>query len=134
MAMRLGTADAQSILRRFTRENTHHPAYKALLEFGKAGKAAFLARYRADQARRRVINDGLNVAGKWNSANAFIFFARQGEFSSNRREKQEVSMLSLHLLRNCMVYVNTLMVQQVLARPEWRGRPSAGTYDALTPL
>jgi Tn3 transposase DDE domain len=33
-----------------------------------------------------------------------------------------------------MVYVNTLMVQQVLARPAWRGRLSARDLHALTPL
>jgi TnpA family transposase len=80
------------------------------------------------------INDGLNVVEQWNSANDFIFFARRGEVSSNRREDQELSMLSLHLLQNCMVYVNTLMVQQVLARPAWQGRLSARDLHALTPL
>ena len=39
-----------------------------------------------DQALRREVNDGLNVVEHWNSANDFIFFARRGEFSSNRRE------------------------------------------------
>jgi hypothetical protein len=34
----------------------------------------------------------------------------------------EVSILSSHLLQNCMVYVNTLMLQQVLAQPHWTGR------------
>jgi hypothetical protein len=43
-------------------------------------------------------------------------------------------MLSLHLLQNCMAYVNTLMVQQVLARPEWKGRLNARDFHALTPL
>ena len=133
-ALRLGTGDAEAILRRFTRENTQHPTYKALSELGKAVKTAFLARYLADQALRREINDGLNVVEHWNSANDFIFFARRGEVSSNRREDQELSMLSLHLLQNCMVYVNTLMVQQVLARPEWRGRLTARDLHALTPL
>jgi TnpA family transposase len=33
---------------------------------------------------------------------------------SNRREDHEISMLALHLLQNCMVYINTLMLQQVL--------------------
>ncbi len=47
-ALRLGTADAEAILRRFTRENTQHPTYKALLELGKAVKTAFLARYLAE--------------------------------------------------------------------------------------
>ena len=103
-ALRLGTAEAEAILRRFTRENTQHPTCKAL---------------------RREIHDGLNVVEHWNSANGFIFFARRGEFSSNRREDQELSMLSLRLLQNCMVHVNTLVVQQVLAKPERKGRLTA---------
>src|SRR3954447_15020604 len=133
-ALRLGTAEAEAILRRFTRENVQHPTYKALAELGKAVKTTFLCRYVHDQALRREINDGLNVVEHWNSANDFIFFARRGEFSSNRREDQELSMLSLHLLQNCMVYVNTLMVQQVLARPEWKGRLTPRDLHALTPL
>jgi hypothetical protein len=28
-------------------------------------------------------------------------------------------MLALHLLQNCIVYINALMMQQVLARPHW---------------
>jgi TnpA family transposase len=32
---------------------------------------------------------------------------------SNRSEDHEVSMLALHLLQNCMVYINTLMLQHV---------------------
>jgi len=105
-----------------------------LAELGKAVKTVFLCRYLHDQALRREVNDGLNVVEHWNSANDFIFFARRGEFSSNRREDQELSMLSLHLLQNCMVYVNTLMVQQVLARPAWKGRLTPRDLHALTPL
>ncbi len=133
-ALRLGTAQAEAILRRFTRENAQHPTYKALLELGKAVKTVFLARYLHDRSLRVEINDGLNVIEQWNSANDFIFFARRGEVSSNRREDQELSMLSLHLLQNCMVFVNTLMVQQVLARPAWKGRLTARDLHALTPL
>lgn len=33
-ALRLGTADAETILRRFTRSNLQHPTYQALLELG----------------------------------------------------------------------------------------------------
>jgi hypothetical protein len=46
----------------------------------------------------------------------------------------ELSMLSLHLLQNCMVYVSTLMLQQVLARPHWANRLTARDRHALTPL
>ena len=133
-ALRLGTAETEAILRRFTRANVQHPTYKALAELGKAVKTVFLCRYLHDESLRREINDGLNVIEHWNSANDFVFFARRGELSSNKSEDQELSMLSLHLLQNCMVFVNTLMLQQVLARPHWAGRLNARDLHALTPL
>jgi TnpA family transposase len=34
-ALRLGTAQTESILRRFTRNNVQHPTYKVLAELGK---------------------------------------------------------------------------------------------------
>jgi hypothetical protein len=55
------------------------------------------------------IHESLNVNEQWNGANDFVFFARRGEFASNRREDHEVGMLSMHLLQNCMVYANTLI-------------------------
>jgi len=50
IALKLGTADAESILRRFTRTNIQHPAYKALTELGKAIKTIFLCRYLGSEA------------------------------------------------------------------------------------
>ena len=43
-------------------------------------------------------------------------------------------LLSLHLLQNCMVYINTLMLQQVLGRPHWAKRLTPRDHHALTPL
>jgi hypothetical protein len=43
-------------------------------------------------------------------------------------------MLSLHLLQNSMVYLNMLMLRQVLAQPHWTGRLTATDFRALTPL
>jgi len=44
-AVRLGTAETEAILRRFTRNNVQHPTYKAFAELGKAVKTVFLCRY-----------------------------------------------------------------------------------------
>ena len=44
-AVRLGTAETEAILRRFTRNNVQHPTYKAFAELGKAVKTIFLCRY-----------------------------------------------------------------------------------------
>ena len=47
-----------------------------------------------------------------------IFFGKSGEFATNRRDQQEMGMVALHILQAAIVYVNTLMVQEVLALPE----------------
>jgi TnpA family transposase len=133
-ALRLGTADAEAILRRFTRSNVQHPTYKALAELGKALKTRFLCDYLRLESLRRDIHEGLQVIENWNSANNFILYGKGGEFASNKLEDQEIAMLSLHLLQVSLVYINTLMIQQVLAEPAWQGRLVAADLRALTPL
>jgi Tn3 transposase DDE domain-containing protein len=44
-ALRLGTADTESILQRITRNNLQHPTYRALAELGRAIKTIFLCQY-----------------------------------------------------------------------------------------
>ncbi len=133
-AMAERTADPEAILRRFTRANAGHPTYRALAELGKAAKTLFLWRYLQAEALRREIHEGLNVVETWNSANGFIFFGKGGEVASNRLEDQEVSVRALHLLQSCLVYVNTLMLQRVLAEPAWMARMTPADVRALTPL
>lgn len=87
-ALRLGTADAESILRRFTRDAPQHPTYQALAELGRAVKTIFLCRYLHLEALRREIHEGLNVIENWNGANGFIFYGKGGEISTNRRDNR----------------------------------------------
>jgi len=130
-ALKEGIADPESILRRFTRSNIQHPTYKALMELGKAVKTIFLCDYLGLEALRREINEGLNVVENWNSANSFIFYGKGGEVATNRLEDQELSVLSLHLLQICLVYVNTLMFQQILSEPNWRNSMNIEDYRHL---
>jgi TnpA family transposase len=133
-ALRLGTATPEALLRRFTRGNARHPVYKAILELGKACKTIFLCRYLHSEELRREIHEGLNVVENWNSGNSQIFYGKSGEFSSNSKDEQEMSMLCLHLLQVSVVYINTLMIQSVLARPEWKDRLTDVDRRALCPL
>ena len=133
-ALRLGTADTEDILRRFNRTNVQHPVYRALSELGKAIKTIFLCRCLHAMELRREIHEGLNVIENWNSANDFIFFGKGGELASNRADDQGISMLSLHLVQLSLVYVNTLMIQQVLAEPAWQHRLKTQDRRGLTPL
>ena len=43
-------------------------------------------------------------------------------------------MLSLHLLQIALVYINTLMIQQVLADQAWLDPMTPDDWRALTPL
>jgi Tn3 transposase DDE domain-containing protein len=133
-ALRLGTAETEAILRRFTRANLQHPTYRGLQELGKVFKTIFLCEYLQAEALRREIHDGLNVIENWNSANSFIFYGKSGESATYRLDEQEVSILCLHLLQICLVYVNTLMIQEVLAERAWASRMTAEDLRALTPL
>ena len=133
-AIRTGTASTEAILRRFTKANAIHPTYQAMVEVGRAQSTIFIARYLRERDLQREISEGLNIVESWNRANSVIFFGKGGDIATNRRDEQELSVLCLRILQTALVYVNTLMVQDVLADEAWADRLTAEDRRALTPL
>ena len=122
-AIRTGTASTEAILRRFMKANAAHPTYQAMIELGRAQKTIFLARYLRSPAPQREIHEGLNAVESWNRANTVIFYGKGSDLAGNHRDEQEMSVLCLRILQAALVYVNTLMLQDLLAEPDWDDVP-----------
>ena len=133
-ALKKGTAEAEAILSRFTKNGPQHPVYKAAMELGKARQTIFLCEYLNSEELRQEIQEGLNVIENWNGANSFAWYGKGGEIAVNNKEDQEIAILALHLLQICMVYINTLLVQKVLSEKEWLNKMQPEDFRGLTPL
>jgi TnpA family transposase len=109
------TAATAAILRRFHRANRLHPTHQAMQEVGRAQRTIFACRYLRDRQLQREINSALNVSESWNAGNAVIHYGKGGEIPGNRRDEQELTVLCLRALQDSISYLNTLLIQDVLA-------------------
>jgi hypothetical protein len=121
IALRLGTAETEAILKRVTRNNLKHPTFLALAELGKAIKNNFLCRYLHSEALRREIQEGLNVIDTWNGANSFILYGKGGEIAANELENQELTMLALHPLQKRRGFRWRWLITTTPPPRRWRG-------------
>jgi hypothetical protein len=73
---------------------------------------------RGKVALRREIQERCKVIENWNGANSFILYGKGGEIATNDLGNQALTILALHPLRICLVFMNTLMIQRVRTEPD----------------
>jgi TnpA family transposase len=133
-ALKTGTVDADVLIKKFSKENYNNPVYKAFIEIGNAVKTIFLCRYLSSEDLRIEINESLNVVERLNGIMHFIFYGKLGELSTNKTREQALAVSCLHLLQVCMVYINTLIIQEILSDPAWANKLTPEDKRALTPI
>jgi TnpA family transposase len=97
-------------------------------------RAAPAARWLRDRDLQRETESGLNVVENYDGVNDYIKFGKRGELTSSRREEQELGMLCLHILQSGLAMINTLMIQDIFALPEWAGVLTDADRRGLTPV
>ncbi|MCF6768539.1 Tn3 family transposase [Thiotrichales bacterium 19S11-10] len=133
-AMQEGYTDPETLLKRFNRNNSSHPTYKALSQLGKVIKTIFLCNYLMNKSIRREVQEGLNVVELWNGVSKFIFYGRKGEIATNNPSSQTLSVLCLHLIQLSMVYINTLLLQEIIIKNDWLAKLTPEDKRSITPL
>ncbi|MEU4332167.1 Tn3 family transposase [Nonomuraea dietziae] len=86
------------------------------------------------QKREREIQEGLNIVESSNGANSVILYGKGGDIATNQREELEMTVLCLRILQAAFVYINTLMLQDVLADPTMAKLLKPADLRGLTPL
>ena len=133
-ALKTGIVEPDVLIKKFSKDNYSHPVYKALTEIGNVVKTIFVCRYSASERLRIEIHEALNVVERVNGIMGFIFYGKLGEISTNKRDEQSLAVASLHLLQVCMVYINTLIIQEVLSDKKWLDKLTPEDKRALSPL
>lgn len=93
------------------------------------------------RAERKVTNELINAFKRVSGKENILFqiaeasLAEQGgEISTNRREEVEMAALCLRILQASLVFVNTVMLQAVLAESQWSSLLTPADRRGLTPL
>jgi len=127
-------APVDSLLRRFNRNNPANHTYKGFLEVGKALKTIHNCKFLTDPSYRQRIHKGRNIVENWNSAVDFICYGGKAEIQTNDPDTQELTVLSLHLLQNALVLVNTVMLERILWDSVYLQQIDDVDMNAMTPL
>ena len=131
-ALKYKKTTADSITRQFNATNYQSSLFKAFRELGRAQRSIFLCKYLSDENLRAEISAGLNITENWNSMAKAIHYADNIDIRSNDVTEQEVSVLCVHFLQLCIVYLNFLLIQN-LAGDDEKLKLNISESDSITP-
>ncbi len=114
-SIRHGTVSASLLMRKLAAYPRQNQVAKALTEFGKLERTAFLLEYFRDESLRRRILIGLNKGEALHALARQLFFGRLGELRDRALEDQMHRASCLHLLMAAIAAWNTIYLTEAFA-------------------
>lgn len=134
-SIRHGTVSASLLMRKLAAYPRQNQVAKALTEFGKLERTAFLLEYFRDESLRRRILIGLNKGEALHALARQLFFGRLGELRDRALEDQMHRASCLHLLMAAIAAWNTIYLTEAFATLRRQGQEIAeSTVAHIAPL
>lgn len=109
------TAPANVIVQRLTNSFPSDRLSKAFTNLGRIIKTEYILRYITDQKLRHKVQLQLNKGEYRHKLPRWVFFANQGEFTTNDYEEIMNKASSLSLVSNAILYWNTSKIKDIVA-------------------
>ena len=113
--IKLKETTASQLFKRLNSYSNQHPLYKALKEFGKVIKSAFILKYIDDVELRQAIEKQLNKSESSNKFSRAVAFGNNQEFLYAEKVEQEIAEGCRRLIKNAIICWNYLYLSQKIA-------------------
>lgn len=134
LSIKAGRITPSAILRRLSSYNRHNRLYQAFRELGSAIRTEFLLLYLADPEMRAMIQAATNKSESFNRLVQWLAFGGEQIIASNDRAAQRKIIKYNHLVANCTIFYNVVVMSQVLWELQAEGQTiEAEAIAALSP-
>jgi hypothetical protein len=114
LSIKAGRITPSAILRRLSSYNRHNRLYQAFRELGRALRTEFLLLYLADPEVRTMIQAATNKSESFNRLVQWLAFGGEQIIATNDRAAQRKIIKYNHLVANCTIFYNVVVMSRVL--------------------
>jgi len=134
LSIKAGRITPSAILRRLSSYNRHNRLYQAFRELGRALRTEFLLRYLAEPAVRALIQAATNKSESFNRLVHWLAFGGDQIIATNDRSAQRKIIKYNHLVANCTIFYNVVVMSHMLQEMQAEGQPiDPDAIAALSP-
>ena len=121
ISLKKRTTPAHIVVQRLTSSGPSDRLTKAFINLGRIIKTEYILRYLTDPELRRTVQSQLNKGEYRHRIPRWIFFAEQGEFTTDDYEEIMNKASCLSLVSNAILFWNTIKIDGILENLKSQG-------------